>query len=188
MSDLSEAIALAGPPEYLSEEDRSRVCEARDDLRDTHFPTPTGQTVCLVVILSVMAAVTTTALANDVSGVAFIAPFVILGALLAVIGSILWGMFGGNGSRNAASAAIESALKYLEDEESDRGVCLRAATVLLMSATVEQGSATQSMYEPRELVVRLGARLPLVVAVEEILMVKNGIWPVFTFVPVGPDD
>jgi hypothetical protein len=188
MSDLAEAIALAGPPECLSEEDRSQVREATDDLRDTHLPTPTGQAVCLVAILSVVAVAITSALANDVPGVAFIAPFVILGALLAVTGSILWGMFGGNGGRNAASAAIQSALNYLEDEESDRGVCLRAATVLLMSATVEQGPATYAMYEPRELVVRLGARLPLVIAVEEILMVKNGIWPVFTFVPVEPDD
>ena len=118
MSDLAEAIALAGPPECLSEEDRSQVREATDDLRDTHLPTPTGQAVCLVAILSVVAVAITSALANDVPGVAFIAPFVILGALLAVTGSILWGMFGGNGGRNAASAAIQSALNYLEDEES----------------------------------------------------------------------
>ena len=188
MSDLSEAIASAGPPEYLSEEDRAQVREARDDLRDTHLPAPTRQVGCLAAMLAVVAAAITITLANNIPGFVFIAPFVILGALLTVIGSIVWGMSGGSGGRNAASAAIGSALSYLEDEESDRSVCLRAATVLVMRATIDEGPATHSMYEPGELVVRLGARLPLVVAVEELLMDKYGIWPVFTFPLSGTDD
>ncbi|MDE0897372.1 MAG: hypothetical protein OSA81_00005 [Longimicrobiales bacterium] len=187
MSDLSEAIASATPSEYLNEEDRAQVREARDDLRDTHLPAPTGQVGCLAAMLAVVAAAITLRLANNVPGFVFIAPFVILGALLTVIGSIVWGMSGGSGGRNAASAAIESALSYLEDEGSDRSVCLRAATVLLMRATIDEGPATHSMYEPGELVVRLGSRLPLVVAVEELLMDKHGIRPVFTFPLPEPD-
>ncbi|PWG73494.1 hypothetical protein DF186_22785, partial [Enterococcus hirae] len=72
--------------------------------------------------------------AGAVPGGDFVAPFVtLLGVVLLLGGPVL--LFLGAGSQGgAASAAVEAALRRIEDPDSDRETVVRAATVLVLHA------------------------------------------------------
>lgn len=115
-----------------------------------------------------------------VPGGDFVSPFVmILGVLLLVGGPALL-ILGGRGGGHAASAAVEAALRRLEDPESDRETAVRAATLLVLHAYARQGPATVHVFDPAEVESRLGSRLPLVVAVERQLVEEGKAYPAFT--------
>lgn len=103
----------------------------------------------------------------------------IVGGVLLVVGLVLWFASGGL-SRGHTIAAAEAALRTLETGEEDREVLLRAATLLLCNAYATYGPATGEAFDFAEGARRLGARLPLVEAVERLLLEREAIYPVFT--------
>lgn len=117
-------------------------------------------------------------------------PVLVLGGVLLVVGLALW--FGAGGLvRGRAIAAAEAALRTLESDEDDRGVLLRAATLLLWNAYAAHGPSTTTTFDFNEGRRRLGPRLEAVVlGVEEHLLGEGVIYPVFTLGEEGapPED
>lgn len=93
----------------------------------------------------------------------------------------------GNHGWRAAQAAVEAALRRLEDPETDRETAVRAATVLIMHAFTSRGPTTVQTFEPDEVAERVGPRLSLVVAVERDLVADGSAYPMFTLEPDGED-
>lgn len=107
-------------------------------------------------------------------------PVLLLGGVLLVVGLALWFSAGGL-VRGRAIAAAEAALRTLESDEDDRGVLLRAATLLLWNAYAAHGPSTVATFDFDEGRRRLGPRLDSVVlAVEAHLLEEGLIYPVFT--------
>lgn len=106
-------------------------------------------------------------------------PVLVLGGLLLVVGLVLWFTAGGL-VRGHAIAAAEAALRNLEGGDEDREVLLRAATLLLTHAYATHGPATAETFDFDAGRQRLGPRLALVLAVEELLVGDGAIYPVFT--------
>lgn len=106
----------------------------------------------------------------------------VVGGFLLLVGLVLWFTAGGF-VRGHTIAAAEAALRTLESGEEDRGVLLRAATLLLCNAYATHGPSTAEAFDFQEGRRRLGARLPLVEAVEAILLAEGAIYPVFTDPP-----
>lgn len=77
---------------------------------------------------------------------------------------------------------IEEAAETLVREypEGSREAALAAAVELLALARLPSGAATREAYDPRAMAIRLGDALPLAVAVEQELVRKGAMEPVFT--------
>jgi hypothetical protein len=166
-------------PEHLTDRDRLVVREARREIVENPLPPSAGPVGCLAALLGGAALVAWPAVADFVPGGEFAGPFVLLGAVLALVGGVVWSLFGGSTGRTAAGAAVEAALRQLESGEGDRQANLRAATLLLTHAYVTQGPATTPTFDPDEVRPRLGGARPLVLAVERYLAQEVGAYPVF---------
>jgi hypothetical protein len=103
----------------------------------------------------------------------------ILGAGLTVTGLFL-AMTRGGFTRGASIAATEAALRQLERGDEDEEVLLRAATLLLAHSVVSYGATTSNTFVREEAAARIGPQLPMVRAVEEVLLAEERIYPVFT--------
>ena len=104
-----------------------------------------------------------------------------LAGILLVAGGLFSAALRGRKSR-AAEAATEAALRQLEGMGGERDVDLRAATLLVSHAYVTDGPTTVRTFDPEEAAARIQARLPLVLAVQEVLSDQLGVW-----VPFGPE-
>lgn len=108
-------------------------------------------------------------------------PLLVIGGVLLVVGIVL-GLSAGGFARGHFTAAAEAALRTLEAEDEDREVLLRAATLLLCNAWATYGPSTVAALDFGAARRRLGARLELVTAVEDVLLEEGAIHPVFTLV------
>ena len=106
----------------------------------------------------------------------------VIGGAAVIIGLIL-AMTSGGFVRGASIAAVEAAVRQLEDGDDERDVMLRAATVLLAHAYVSHGPTMTSSFERHAVAPRIERAMPLVLAVEEHLIETEQMYGVFT-----PDD
>jgi hypothetical protein len=178
---MTDSLPAGLPRESLSDADRRAIREARADLVAEPLAAGTGQMGCLAAIVGAVALLVAPRVVPLIPGGAFLAPFVTLAAVLAILGGVVWSMFGGNSGRAAARAAVESALRHIEDVDSDRDVLLRACTVLVSRAHIVQGPTTIAVIDSAHALPRLGERLPLVVAVELYLIEEFGEYEFLTF-------
>lgn len=109
----------------------------------------------------------------------------IVGLAVLVVGVLIWLTAGGfvRGHFTAAAAAALRRLEAWDVEEGDREEALRAATLLLMNAYAVYGPTMGSSFDRDEARERLGAMMPLVEAVERVLVEEAGIYTVFTDEP-----
>lgn len=168
------------PPETLDETDRRIVRETLEEIRQAPAPAERGRYGCLAGLIGLVVLVTWPRVAERVPGGDFIAPFVWLMGIVLILGGPALALLGRGGRGREAEAAVEAALRRLEDRDSDRGTVLSAATLLLAHAHVSRGPATLQTFDPDEVVSRIGARLPVVRAVEHRLVQEGAIHPVFT--------
>jgi hypothetical protein len=166
------------------------VREARDEIVANPLPASRGPVGCFgalggLVLLGVWPTLRGVVPVGD-----FVSPFVVLAGIMLVGGGLVSTLFVGRRTR-AADAAVEAALRQLEEDETgpgepaasrDREVDLRAATLLVSHAFVSDGPTTARTFDPDQVAVRVEARLPLVLAVQSVLSDELGAW-----VPFGPE-
>lgn len=106
----------------------------------------------------------------------------ILGAVLLVtlILGVIIHFLGGGFVRGRTIGAAEGAIEGLERWDGDREAAIGHAVVLLMNATVEYGPTSSVAFDAREVAGRISPVLPLVTAVEELLVREDYCHPVFT--------
>lgn len=169
----------------LDASDRRVVRETREELLAAPARPDRARLGCPTAILGLLLLVGWPRIADSVPGGSFVSPFILLAGALMLIGGPVLALAGGVGGRRAAEAAVEAALRRLEDPHTDREAALRAATVLIVHAFTSQGPTTVQTFEPHEVAGRVGPRLPLVVAVERELVADGSAYPMFT---LEPDD
>ncbi|MEM7417030.1 MAG: hypothetical protein AAF389_16105 [Gemmatimonadota bacterium] len=152
----------------LDAEDREIIAETHDELLERPPPVSRGPAGCVTGIAGLALLGAWPAVRGAVPGGDFLSPFVILiGVALVLLGPVAALL--GRGGRRTARAAIEAALVRLEDPESDREVCLRAATVLVCHAHLPGSSTPELVLDRSAALTRLGGRVDLVRAVEDHL-------------------
>lgn len=152
----------------LDSADRDIVGETHDELLERPPPVSRGPAGCLTGVVGLAILGTWPVWRGAVPGGDFLSPFVILvGVALVLLGPVATLL--GRGGRRTARAAIEAALIRLEDPESDREVCLRAATVLVCHAYLTGTSTPELVLDRPAALARLGPRADLVRAVENHL-------------------
>jgi hypothetical protein len=107
------------------------------------------------------------------------AAVLVVGITFLVVGLGLWFSAPGQLRRHAV-AATEAALRTLGSGEDDREVLLRAATLLLVHAHVSRGRTIASTFDTVKARERIGGRMPLLDAVEGLLLEEEAIYPVFS--------
>jgi len=152
---------------------------ARAELLETPLPPAMGQVGCLAAIAGVLVLVVWPPVVEALPLLSFFTPFMMLFAVLGVVGGPVFLMFGGQSGRNAARAAIEASLRVFEDANADRDELLRAAAVLLERAYISEGPSTELIMDVAEARDRVGAGLGLVLEVERHFSQRFGSWPVF---------
>ncbi len=163
----------------LSDPDRLAVRDALDEILADQ-PRDLASIGCLVVLPGVLILLVVPVvgrLLGTGSGLATAA--IVAGVIFLVVGVAMW-MGAPSLLRGRSTAAAEAALRQLEQEEEDREVLLRAATLLLTHAHATVGATTSLSLSIDEARRRLGATLPLVVEVERFLLAEDQIYPVFT--------
>lgn len=152
---------------------------ARAELLETPLPPAMGQLGCLAAIAGVLVLVAWPPVVEALPALSFFTPFVMLFAVVGIVGGPVFLMFGGQSGRNAARAAIEASLRVLEDANAERDEQLRAAAVLLERAYISQGPSTDLIMDVEEARERIGDGLGLVLEVERHFFERFGSWPVF---------
>jgi hypothetical protein len=114
---------------------------------------------------------------------------VVLGALALV--SLLVGLLGTTLGLAPLHRRVEAAVEALAGPEGRAGdpppdAALEAAVTLLVNAHHAPGPYTAEIFDAVDVARRLGPALPLVIAVEEVLLEEGAVYPVFT--PVRPED
>ncbi len=162
----------------LELEERAVVDEALEDILSEPPPRDLVPLGCGVgfgrALLLVATAVVGSAVGRSVA-VAILSA----GVLLLVVGVGLW-LASARLARGRVEAAVEAALRQLESGVEDREVSLRAATLLLANAYVQHGPTTTQSFGTMAAAARLGEALPLVLSVEEYLLERDSVYPVFT--------
>jgi hypothetical protein len=151
-----------------------------DDLEGATPPAARTGLGCLTALLGLLVLVGWPRIVDGVPGGDFLSPFVLLAGVILLLGGPVLALLGGRGGAAAAEAAVEAALRSLEDPRADRETILRASTLLLAHAQVSRGSTTIRVLEPDEAASRIGERLPTVEAVERYLVEDGVTYPVFT--------
>lgn len=164
----------------LDDRERRLVRETREDLLAAPTPPHRAHFGCPVAILGLLLLLGWPQIADAVPGGGFISPFVLLAGALMLIGGPALALFGGGGTHRAAEAAVEAALRRLEDPETDGETAVRAATLLIVHAFSTRGPTMTETFRPDEVAERIGARMLLVIAVEEELLASDSVYPVFT--------
>ena len=105
----------------------------------------------------------------------------LVGGGLFVVGLILW-MTAGGFVRGNFIAAAEAALRELETwnaQSGDREVALRAATLLLTHSEASYGPTSAPSFDHGEAALRLRPIMPLILAVQDVLVEEGASHPVF---------
>ncbi len=175
-------------PESLTERDLLVIRETIADIESAPPPTDMGHLGCPAAILGGLLLVAWPKLLELLPAAGFFTPFVMLAAVLMMIGGPVAAFTAGGFVRGASIAAAEAALRQLESDEDDREVMLRAATLLLMNAFVSSGPGATMAFNPDGVASRIGDSFPLVVAVEKHLIDVVLTHPVFTAVASEQSD
>lgn len=170
----------AEPRETLDETDRRIVRETLEEIRQAPAPAERGRYGCLAGLIGLVVLIAWPRVVEQVPGGDFVSPFVWLMGIVLILGGPALAVLGRGGGGREAEAAVEAALRRLEDGDSDRGTVLRAATLLLVHAYVSRGPTTVQTFDPPELASRIGSRLPVVQAVERRLVEEGATHPSFT--------
>lgn len=168
------------PVQRLTDHDRRIV---RETLEELEGATPAGSRAalgCPAALLGLLVLVAWPRIVHRVPGGDFVSPFVLLAGVILLLGGPVLALLGGGGGARAAEAAVEAALRRIEDPQADRETILRASTLLLTHAHVSRGPTTTHVFEAGEAAARIGDRLPLVEAVERHLEEEGVTYPVFT--------
>lgn len=168
------------PVERLTDHDRRVVRETLADLEGATPPGGRAALGCPAAFVGLLVLVVWPRIVDGVPGGDFLSPFVLLGGVILLLGGPVLALLGGGGGARAAEAAVEAALRTLEDPQTDRETILRASTLLLAHAYVRRGPTTTHTFEPVETASRIGERLPVVEAVERHLVEEGVTYPVFT--------
>lgn len=164
----------------FEEGDREGVLEALAEIRAEPPPTSYAGVGCVMALpgfLLLLLVPPVGRMLNLAQGFAVVG--LVLGGVLLVVGLILW-FTAGSLTRRHSIAAAEAALRTLEVDGQEREVQVRAATLLLCNAHATHGPATVQSFDIEAARTRLGSRLPLVEAVEELLLEEAAVYPVFT--------
>lgn len=166
----------------LSPEDLSIVQETLQEIRDMPPPRDNRGLGCVVSMAGVF--------------VLFVLPYVgrmipipsavgrvglLVGGAFTVVGVVLVLTAGGFVRGNYVAAA-EAALRQLEGwspEAGDREVALRAATLLLTHAVATYGATSSGSFDVAAAEERIGHMLPLVRAVQAVLVEEDAAFEVF---------
>lgn len=170
----------AEAPQALDEADGRVVRETLEEIRQAPAPPVRGRLGCLAAVLGLVMLMAWPRVGRQVPGGDFVSPFIWLIGIVLILGGPAVALLGAGGGGRQAAAAVEAALRRLEDPSSDRETLLRAATLLLTHAHTVRGSATVQTFEAHEVEPRIGARLPLVLAVERRLVDEGVTYPVLT--------
>jgi hypothetical protein len=169
----------------LSGADRSAVQEALEEIRATPVPPDRSPLGCVVALPGLLLLLTFPVVGRLLGAGPTVAKIVLVaGTAALVVGLVLWFMAGGAGRRHAEAAA-EAALRHLEGDDEDRESALRAAVLLLTNAFAMQGASMAASVDFAKARRRLGDRLPLVLAVEALLLEEEAIYPVFSAATEG---
>lgn len=166
--------------ERLTDHDRRIVRETLGELESATPPAGRAALGWLAALVGLLVLVVWPRIVELVPGGGFASPFVLLGGVLLLLGGPVLALLGGGGGARAAEAAVEAALRRLEDPHADRDTVVRASTLLLAHAFVSRGPTTIHTFEPDEAASRIGERLPAVEAVERHLVDEGVTYPVFT--------
>lgn len=175
MTDVREV-----PEESLDEADRRVVRETLHEIRTAPAPAERGRLGCAAGILGLLILIGWPRVADAVPGGDFISPFVWLTGIVLLLGGPAVALFGAGGGGREAAAAVEAALRRLEDPKSDRETLLRAATLLVAHAYTARGPTTVQTFDAGEVAPRIGGRMDLVLAVERRLVEEGAAYPTFT--------
>lgn len=166
----------------LTDQDRMAIRETLDDLKATPIPVNRGPHGCLLALVGVGLLGAGRVLPES-PAVDFFQPFVTLVAAGLMLFGIVTSFFGGSSARSEARAAVEAALRRLEDPESDRDTLVRAATVLVSKATISTGPATDRVVSESDVRERVARARPLLEAVERHMTDRFNYLPTFTEPP-----
>jgi hypothetical protein len=163
----------------LNDRDRLAVRDAVEEILADQ-PRDLASLGCLVVLPGVLILLVVPVVGRFLgigSGLATAA--IIVGVILLAVGVAMW-MGAPRFLRGRSTAAVEAALRQLQQEGEEREVLLRAATLLLTHAHATVGATTSLSLSVDEARRRLGTLLPLVVEVERYLLAEGEIYPVFS--------
>ena len=168
--------------EPLTDADRRVVRETVEEVRAAPSPAAASRAGLPAALLGLVVVLGWPRIRDAVPGGDFVSPIVMIVGVLLLLGGPAMVLMGRGGGYRAAQAAVEAALRRLENPDSERETVLRAATLLVIHAYSRAGSATVESFDAEEVASRIGPRLPVVVAVEEHLVEEGLAHPVFTFV------
>lgn len=167
----------------LSDADRAAILEDWKVEAARPVPPDTSQIGCVVAILAVAAAAGLPPLLRAL-GVTLSAG---AGAvLLGTFGVVFaWGVLRGVTGRSKSSKVVgdraAEALGRLTTHPDDRGPeARRAAVALIANAFLSNGPSTVAVFDFAAARERLGAALPFVIEVEQVLLQESRTYPVFT--------
>jgi len=171
----------------LSPEDLRIVRETLQEIREMPPPRDNHGVGCVLTLVGVFVLLVLPYVARMVP----VSPTVgriglLVGGAATVIGVVLW-LTAGGFVRGNYIAAAEAALRELETwspEDGDREVALRAATLLLTHAVVTYGPTASEAFEAADAEGRLGHMMPMVLAVQAVLVEEGAAYEVFG----GSDD
>lgn len=163
----------------LTDSDRAAIRETLDDLRATPVPADRGPLGCFGAIVGVVLLGIESVL-PDIAAIDFFRPFITLIAVVMIFVGIVSSFFGGASARTAARAAMEAALRRLEDPESDRDTLVRAATVLVSKATISTGPTTDRVFSEADVRERVAGVRSLIEVVERHMTAEFNVLPTFT--------
>lgn len=172
----------------MRDTDRRVVHEALDEIRATPSPVdraPLGCALALPGFALLLVFPVVGRMMDLGSGIATVV--LTVGGALVVVGVVLWFSAGGF-VRGHAVAAAEAALRTLEGDEEDTDVLLRAATLLVVNGYATYGPTTATAVDVDKARARLGKRLGLVQAVEELLLEEGAAYPIFTMSDPGQSE
>jgi len=166
----------------LSADDLGIVHETLQEIRDMPPPRDNHAGGCMMALAGLAVLLGLPALGRVVAiGQGLGTAGLLIGGGLLVLGIILWQTAGGF-VRGQYVAAGEAALRELEvwsPEDGDREVALRAATLLLTHAVATYGATSMSSFDPADAEMRIASMMPLVRAVQEVLVEEEAAYPIF---------
>ena len=166
----------------LTPADLEVVHETLQEIRDMPPPRDNYATGCMMAIAGLVVLLGLPALGRVVTlsdGLG--SAGLLIGGALLVVGIIVWQTAGGF-VRGQYIAAGEAALRELElwsPDDGDRVVALRAVTLLLTHAVASYGPTSTSSFDPADAALRLAPMMPLVMAVQEVLVEEEAAYPIF---------
>jgi len=170
-------------PPQLSTADLDVVHETLREIRDMPPPRDNQPVGCSLVLAGLVLLLGLPVLGKaGAIGSGFATPGLLGGGALLVIGVVVWQTAGGF-VRGRYIAAAEAALRTLEawrPEDGDREVALRAATLLLTHAVATYGATAMSTIDGIDARERLRSMMPLVLAVQDVLLAEEASYAVFT--------